>query len=251
MTTLLSLNNICVSFDQRMVLDHVSLELNRGQITTLIGPNGAGKSTLIKVILGLISADSGDITRASKLRIGYVPQKISLDESFPLTVERFLKLARHSSKPGLTKVIRQLSIDSLLKRQMVRLSGGEMQRVLLARALLGEPQLLVLDEPVQGVDISGQIELYQLIADIAQQMGCGVLLVSHDLHLVMAGTDHVICLNHHVCCHGEPESVAQHPEFARLFAQNERQQLAVYTHHHVCDDHDHNHNHQPSTEENN
>lgn len=241
MTTLLSLNNICVSFDQRMVLDHVSLELNRGQITTLIGPNGAGKSTLIKVILGLISADSGNITRSSKLRIGYVPQKISVDESFPLNVERFLKLARHYSRKRLSKVIGQLSIEGLLQRQLVRLSGGEMQRVLLARALLGEPQLLVLDEPVQGVDIAGQIELYQLISEIAQQIDCAVLLVSHDLHLVMAGTDHVICLNHHVCCHGEPESVAQHPEFARLFAQNERQQLAVYTHHHVCDEHDHHH----------
>ncbi len=247
MTTLLSLNNICVSFDRRMVLDHVSLELNRGQITTLIGPNGAGKSTLIKVILGLIPADSGNITRASKLRIGYVPQRISVDESFPLSVERFLKLARHYSRKHLIKVIEQLSIESLLQRQLVRLSGGEMQRVLLARALLGEPQLLVLDEPVQGVDIAGQIELYQLISDIAQQVDCAVLLVSHDLHLVMAGTDHVICLNHHVCCHGEPESVAQHPEFARLFAQNERQQLAVYTHHHVCDEHDH---HQASSQEN-
>ncbi|WP_432464020.1 zinc ABC transporter ATP-binding protein ZnuC [Agarivorans sp. QJM3NY_33] len=248
MTTLLSLSNVCVSFDQRLVLDHVSLELNRGQITTLIGPNGAGKSTLVKVILGLLRADSGNITKATKLRIGYVPQKINLDESFPLTVERFLKLARHYSKQDLSRVIRQLGIDGLLTRQIVRLSGGELQRVLLARALLGKPQLLVLDEPVQGVDISGQIELYQLIADIAQQINCGVLLVSHDLHLVMAGTDHVICLNHHVCCHGEPESVAQHPEFARLFAHNERQQLAVYTHHHVCDEQDHQHH--ASTEEN-
>lgn len=239
MATLLSLSEVSLSFDQRRVLDNISLELNQGEITTLIGPNGAGKSTLVKVILGLLNADSGVITRAPKLKIGYVPQKIAWDEGMPLTAERFLRLASNDAKAKLREVVNLLAIDGLLKRQMARLSGGEMQRVLLARALLREPQLLVLDEPVQGVDISGQVELYQLITELTAKMNFAVLLVSHDLHLVMAGTDQVICLNHHICCKGAPESVAKHPEFARLFAQNEQQQLAVYTHHHQCDDHDH------------
>ncbi|RKF22078.1 zinc ABC transporter ATP-binding protein ZnuC [Alginatibacterium sediminis] len=251
--SLLTLQNVCLSFDERRVLDRINLSLFPGQITTLIGPNGSGKSTLIKVILGLTKADSGEIERRAKLRIGYVPQKVNVDESLPLTVKGFLKLSRHGSQQDLPQAIELLGIESLMTRQVSKLSGGEMQRVLLARAILARPQLLVLDEPVQGVDINGQIELYQLITQIAQSLNAAVFMVSHDLHLVMASTDHVICLNHHICCEGQPESVAQHPEFAKLFAGEEQQQLAVYTHHHHCDDHDHEHlnQHQVVTEEDN
>ncbi|MGL5286462.1 MAG: zinc ABC transporter ATP-binding protein ZnuC [Aeromonas sp.] len=244
MTTLVELKDVCLSFEGRPVLDNISLTLDKGKITTLVGPNGAGKSTLSKLVLGLLKHDSGEILRQPRLRIGYVPQKIHLDPTLPITVERFLKLAR-GSRRALGEVLSRLDISDLLQNRMQQLSGGELQRVLLARALLVEPELLVLDEPVQGVDVSGQIELYALISALAGELHCAVLMVSHDLHLVMASTHEVICLNGHVCCHGAPESVARHPEFARLFGRPEQEQLAVYTHHHHCDGEHHHHHGAP------
>lgn len=241
MSQLVELKEVSLAFEGRPVLDKVSLSLAKGRITTLVGPNGAGKSTLSKLVLGLIKPDSGQIIRRRALRIGYVPQKIHLDPTLPITVERFLTLARGRRRP-LIEVLTRVGADDLLTNRMQQLSGGELQRVLLARALLAEPELLVLDEPVQGVDVSGQVELYALIGELARELGCAVLMVSHDLHLVMASTHEVICLNGHICCHGAPESVACHPEFARLFGRPEREQLAVYTHHHHCDG-EHRHPH--------
>jgi len=234
---LLTLSDIRLHRDGRSVLEGVSLQLNAGEILTLIGPNGAGKTCLVRIALGLLQADSG--TRRSKagLRVGYMPQKLGLNEALPLDVQRFLQLARPGLKTdALEQALGDVGAHHVLQTPVIRLSGGELQRVLLARALLLEPELLVLDEPAQGVDITGQEELYALIAKVRNQRGCGVLMVSHDLHLVMADTDHVLCLNRHVCCEGHPESVSAHPEYLRLFGVQGAKGLAVYSHHH-----DHHH----------
>lgn len=244
MPPLVALENVSLAFDGRIVLDNISFQLEASKIITLIGPNGAGKSTLSKLVLGLLSPDSGKIARQPNLRIGYVPQKLYLDPTLPLTVQRFLQLGKNS-RLSVEQALAQVGAENLLTQKMQKLSGGECQRVLLARALLVKPQLLVLDEPVQGVDVNGQIELYRLISELAKSLQCAVLMVSHDLHLVMASTHEVICLNRHICCHGEPQSVTRHPEFARLFGRQEQQALAVYTHHHHCDGEHHQHGPKP------
>ncbi len=235
--TLLSARGICVSLQGRQIIDQVSLSVKRGEIVTLIGPNGAGKTTLVRVILGLLKPQAGKVELAPSLRIGYMPQRLHLSENLPLTVRRFLHLGCQTScETDLGKVIDRLSIAHLLDSPLQKLSGGEHQRILLARALLRRPDLLVLDEPVQGVDVTGQAALYNLITTIRDELGCGVLMVSHDLHLVMATTDQVLCLNQHVCCSGHPESVSQHPAYLELFGTPASAKLAVYTHHH---DHTH------------
>ncbi len=234
---LVTASGINVTLQGRQILDGVNLSVLRGQIVTLIGPNGAGKTTLVRVILGLLKPGAGEIMRQPGMRIGYMPQRLHLSENLPLTVRRFLDLGCHKQcESDLLGVIRQLEIGHLLESPLQRLSGGEHQRVLLARALLRKPDLLVLDEPVQGVDVTGQAALYGLITKIREQLGCGVLMISHDLHLVMATTDQVLCLNHHVCCSGHPDSVSQHPAYLELFGAPASAKLAVYTHHH---DHTH------------
>lgn len=233
---MIELQQVCKTYDGRTVLDGVNLLLNDREICTLIGPNGAGKSTLVKLIAGLELPDSGRILRLAGLRVGYVPQRLRLDSSMPLKVSRFLSLA-DSSKANRAAVLEQLGILHLSNSQVNSLSGGELQRVLLARAMLRKPQLLVLDEPLQGVDVAGQVTLYRLIASLRDQLGCAILMVSHDLHLVMAQTDSVVCLNQHVCCQGKPDSVSKHPEYLRLFGRNVADDIAVYTHNH---DHQHN-----------
>ncbi|WP_163836254.1 zinc ABC transporter ATP-binding protein ZnuC [Spartinivicinus ruber] len=232
---LVSLTNIGVSFQQRQVLQSVNLELHQGEIVTLIGPNGAGKTTLVKLVLGLLAPDRGERFQQHNLRIGYMPQRLHIEPTFPLTVERFLALAGHYSIPEIKAALARVGVSRLQKSPVQKVSGGEMQRILLARALLRKPQLLVLDEPVQGVDISGQKELYRLIQSIRNEIDCGVLMVSHDLHLVMAATDRVVCLNRHICCSGSPSQISNHPEYLALFGEPE-EELAVYTHHH---DHQH------------
>lgn len=224
----------------RQILQNADLDLATGKIVTLIGPNGAGKTTLVRAVLGLIKVDQGSIDKAADLRIGYMPQKLHLDASLPLTVARFLALGG-KARVDLGEILQLTGIDKLINMPIQSLSGGETQRVLLARALLRDPQLLVLDEPVQGVDVGGQAALYALINEIRNQRQCGVLLVSHDLHLVMATTDTVICLNQHVCCHGHPEQVTNHPAYLALFGDAlggavVTPQVAIYTHHH---DHQH------------
>ena len=220
----------------RHILQNVDLDLQPGEIVTLIGPNGAGKTTLVRMMLGLERPDAGDIHRQSALKIGYAPQRFDVDPAIPLTVARFLTLGGRADALKIAAVLQEVGADGLAQRQIAKLSGGELQRVVLARALLRDPQLLVLDEPVRGVDFSGEAELYKLIGTIRDRRGVGVLLVSHDLHVVMAQSDRVICLNGHVCCSGMPQRVAQHPEYARLFGPAAASAIGIYQHHH---DHSH------------
>lgn len=236
-TPLATLQHIGLRLGQRVILHDVSLEVYPQSILTIIGPNGAGKSTLLKILLGLQRPDHGTVWRSKALQVGYVPQTFHLDHLLPLTVERFigLKLRHHDTK-AVRHAAAEVGVESLLSQAVQSLSGGELQRVLLARALLNRPQLLVLDEPGQGVDVSGLSELYQLISRLKQDYGYGVVMVSHDLHLVMAATDQVLCLNQHICCSGQPEAVSRHPEYLRLFGGLRTAGLAVYTHHH---DHQH------------
>lgn len=229
---LITAKGVNKSFGDRPVLQNVDLTLRPGKAVTLIGPNGAGKTTFVRILLGLLTADSGSIVRRDDLRIGYMPQKIALEATMPLTVRRFLKLARKASNSRISEELALLSIEHLADQQLIALSGGELQRVLLARALLPNPHLLILDEPAQGVDLTGQAELYQLIGRIRADRGCGVLMISHDLQLVMSATDEVVCLNHHICCHGEPEQVSNDPAFIDLFGPNLSPGLALYTHNH-------------------
>ena len=227
---LVQVHHIDVQFQQHTALQDVSLKMQRDQIITLIGPNGAGKSTLVRVMLGLLTPHKGSVFIKPNMRIGYMPQRLTLDPILPLTVKRFLTLG--SLKKSAQHVLTEVGADHLFKRPLQNLSGGEMQRVLLARALLREPDLLVLDEPIQGVDVLGQYELYELIAQIRKQRGCGILMVSHDLHIVMAATDCVVCLNQKVCCEGHPKTVVQHPAYLKLFGPRAARDLAIYTHSH-------------------
>ncbi|OLU29469.1 zinc ABC transporter ATP-binding protein ZnuC [Pseudomonas sp. PA15(2017)] len=232
---LIRLEGLTVGFTGQTVLDKVELTIQPGQIVTLIGPNGAGKTTLVRAVLGLLTPDSGTVWRKPKLRIGYMPQKLHVDPTLPLSVLRFLRLVPGVDRPRAQAALAEVGASQVLDSPLQGISGGEMQRVLLARALLREPQLLVLDEPVQGVDVAGQAELYRLITRLRDRHGCGVLMVSHDLHLVMSTTDQVVCLNRHVCCSGHPEQVSFDPAFVELFGRD-AQSLAVYHHHH---DHEH------------
>ncbi|MBP6121248.1 MULTISPECIES: zinc ABC transporter ATP-binding protein ZnuC [Providencia] len=232
MQPLLNLNKISVSFGAKQVLKDVTFELNKGDIVTLLGPNGAGKSTIVRVVLGLLEPTSGTIKRASKLSVGYVPQKLHLDTTLPLTVKRFMMLKIGVRSTHLLPALERVKATHLIDQPMQKLSGGETQRVLLARALLNKPDLLVLDEPAQGVDITGQVALYDLINQLRTELGCAVLMVSHDLHLVMAKTDKVLCINGHICCSGTPDAVSNHPEFVAMFGYRGAQQLGVYRHQH-------------------
>ncbi|MNF39390.1 Zinc import ATP-binding protein ZnuC [compost metagenome] len=228
---LIRLSGIGVSFRGQNVLQDVQLSVKPGEIVTLIGPNGAGKTTLVRAVLGLLKPDSGSVWRKPKLRIGYMPQKLHVDATLPLSVLRFLRLVPGVDRARAQAALAEVGAGQVLDSPLQSISGGELQRVLLARALLREPQLLVLDEPVQGVDVSGQAELYRLITQLRDRHGCGVLMVSHDLHLVMSTTDQVVCLNRHVCCSGHPEQVSGDPAFVELFGKN-AQSLAIYHHHH-------------------
>ncbi|MFZ5789876.1 MAG: zinc ABC transporter ATP-binding protein ZnuC [Pseudomonadota bacterium] len=233
---LVAVERLTQRFGADTILDAVDLSVAAGEIVTLIGPNGAGKTTLVRVVLGLLAPSAGRVRRRPDLKIGYMPQRFELPDTLPITVERFLSLAGRVDRAMIADALREVGAQRLLGSAMQSLSGGELQRVLLARALVREPELLVLDEPVRGVDVSGQAELYDLIAQIRRSRGCGVLMVSHDLHLVMAATDRVICLNHHVCCAGRPETVSEHPEYLALFGAGAAERIAFYTHHH---DHEH------------
>ena len=219
----------------RKVLQEVDFSIARNEIVTLIGPNGCGKTTLLRCLLGLIKADSGRIRRRRGLRIGYVPQQVHFEPNFPMTVRYFLKIST-KSPVNPAQVVELAKIGKLLDHQMRQLSGGELQRVLLAQALLSKPELLVLDEPVQGVDFGGQAELYRMIRNVSRERECAVVMVSHDLHLVMADTDRVLCLNGHICCSGTPQGVSKDPAFVKLFGEDVARQIAFYVHRH---DHQH------------
>ncbi|KFA59254.1 Zinc ABC transporter, ATP-binding protein ZnuC [Gilliamella apicola] len=236
MTQLISLDNVSVEINHQKILDDVSLSINLNQIITLLGPNGAGKSTMVKVILGLIPHTSGEIKRLANLTIGYIPQSINLNPTLPITVKRFMHLNKKLKNKDIINSLSLVEAEYLIDKSIHQLSGGELQRVLLAQALAKCPQLLILDEPTQGLDVNGQILLYDLIVSAKKQFNCGVLMVSHDLHLVMAKTDEVICLNHHICCSGTPAIVSNDPEFISLFGGHCASQIAVYKH---CHNHQH------------
>lgn len=216
----------------KKLLDDISLKLFKGDIVTLIGPNGAGKSSLLKLIISEYKPTRGKITWSKDCRLGYMPQRFHIDPSLPLTVSGFLQLSGSRSAQAQEQVLQEVGASHLLDAAMQQLSGGETQRILLARALIREPNLLILDEPAQALDVYGQKELYQLLAKIRAQRNCGILMVSHDLHLVMAGTDQVLCLNQHLCCSGTPESVMKHPQYQALFGNELGDSIAIYTHHH-------------------
>lgn len=214
----------------------VSVEVGEGEVLAVLGPNGAGKTTLVRTLLGLIRRYSGEVKRARGLKIGYMPQRLRVDPIVPLTVRRFLKLNNRLSRLDIRRALKEVGAPHVEISPVQVISGGEFQRVLLARALLREPEILVLDEPAQGVDVAGQGELYKLIARLRDRYRCAVLMISQDLHLVMESADSVVCLNHHICCTGKPEAVSRHPEYLKLFGALRPGGLAVYTH-----DHDHRH----------
>jgi zinc transport system ATP-binding protein len=233
---LLELKDAGVFRDNRWLVRHINLSVSAGEIVTLIGPNGSGKSTTAKMALQIIKPDEGSVSHQNGLRIGYVPQKLSLDRTLPLSVERLMSLTAPVKREEITKALERVGIPHLLKAQIANLSGGELQRALIARAIARNPNLLVLDEPVQGVDFNGEAILYELIQKVRDETGCAILLISHDLHLVMAATDRVLCLNGHICCSGTPEEVSSSPDYMRLFGSRATLPLAVYQH-----QHDHTH----------
>lgn len=220
----------------RWLVRGVDLAIRPGEIVTLVGPNGSGKSTTARMATGVLAPSEGIATRRPGLVVGYVPQKLAIDWTLPLTVARLLRLTARPTKTEIAAALDQVGIAHLADAEVQTLSGGEFQRALLARAMIRRPDLLVLDEPLQGVDFAGEAALYDLIARYRRETGCGVLLISHDLHIVMAETDTVICLNGHVCCSGSPQLVANSPEYARLFGARAAASIAVYRH-----DHDHEH----------
>lgn len=220
----------------RWAVRDVTFTVEAGEIVTLIGPNGAGKSTTAKLALGITKPTAGTATRSANMVVGYVPQKMAIDWTMPLTVGRFMRLTDRLNSAEVTGALERTSVAHLVKEQMRTLSGGEFQRVLLARASARKPDLLVLDEPAQGVDFQGETALYRLIGDLRDELGCGVLMISHDLHLVMAQTDKVICLNGHMCCAGTPTAVSESVDYQTLFGNRAGEALAVYQH-----KHDHTH----------
>ena len=233
---LVSLENAGVCLSDKWLVRGVSLDVRRGEIVTLIGPNGSGKSTTAKMALGVINPSEGCARCKSNIRVGYVPQSLFVDWTMPLTVKRFMSLTQRTDESDIQRALSSTGTEHLEKAQVKNLSGGEFQRVLLARAVVNTPELLVLDEPVQGVDFNGEIALYRLIEEIRSLLNCGIILISHDLHVVMSSTDRVICLNGHVCCSGNPEAVAATPEFRTLFGDRAANELAFYRHRH---DHEH------------
>ena len=232
---LVKLSNAGVFKDNKWLVKGVDLEIHRGKIVTLIGPNGSGKSTTAKIILGLYKNIEGSVQRFTK-KIAYVPQKVTIDWTLPIRVIDFMVLTQNLNSDVISNALNLAGVEHLKTRNLRDLSGGEFQRVLLARAIAKKPELLVLDEPVQGVDYSGEVALYGLIKNISESLNCGILLISHDLHVVMSATNHVVCLNGHVCCSGSPVDVAQNKNYKELFGDQSSQLLSIY-------EHEHNHAH--------
>lgn len=236
--SLIAAENICVRLGGTEVLHAVSLAIDPGEIVTILGPNGSGKSTLLRALLGIVPLRSGRVTKAGALRIGYVPQRLSIDRTMPMTARRFLSLPVRHSLGETDAALARVGVPEAADRPMTGLSGGQLQRVLLARALLTKPDLLILDEPTQGLDQPGEAAFYRLIEEVRRETGAAVLMVSHDLHVVMSASDRVICLNGHICCEGTPRVVSNAPEYRALFGLGTQGALALYQHQH---DHDHTH----------
>ena len=236
-TPLVQARGLHVRAGVREVVSNVDLAISRGEIVTLIGPNGAGKTSVVRAILGLIEPSGGTIVRQPNLKIGYMPQRLAIDPTLPLPVNRFLALSGRAGGGRRRAVLEEVGATHVWDTPLADISGGEFQRVLLARALLREPDLLVLDEPAQAIDVNGQAELYEMIGTIRDRRVCGILLVSHDLHLVMSATDQVVCINTHLCCAGTPDTVSRDPSYLALFGDQVAANFALYQHHH-----DHHHN---------
>lgn len=232
-TILIETSELSFKVRSKWILDHVSLTVEENDFITIVGPNGAGKTTLLKLILGITKPTKGSVTKHSNLRIGYVPQRFTPDPILPINVEYFLSLSPNYKKENLKDIFKLSQIDHLLKNDLYTLSGGEMQRVLMARAMLNDPNLLILDEPAQNLDISGQLNLYKLIQNIHQERKCAILMVSHDLHMVMAQTNQVYCLYHHICCSGKAEQVMKDQKFLDIFGDDFAKMMTVYQHHHT------------------
>ncbi|CCB67300.1 Zinc import ATP-binding protein ZnuC [Hyphomicrobium sp. MC1] len=235
-TALISARGLAMTRGSREVLWNIDLDVHRGEIVTLIGPNGAGKTTLVRLLLGIERPTRGRIEKPASTRIGYVPQRFDVDSTIPMTVASFLALGANVTTDEIKRALEETGAARTLDQQLSKLSGGETQRVLIARALLRRPDLLILDEPASGVDFTGEADLYDMIGCLRDRHNLGVLLVSHDLHVVMAKSDRVICLNGHVCCSGKPEDVSQHASYVRIFGPHAATALGVYRHHH---DHQH------------
>lgn len=239
--SLIAADHICVRFGPDEVLHDITLRVEPAEIVTILGPNGSGKSTLLRALLGIVPVAEGRILREAGLRVGYVPQKLTVDRTMPITVRRFLSLPTRVSDQAATEVLARVGMAGQGGEQMTTLSGGQQQRVLLARALLGTPQLLMLDEPTSGLDQPGEAAFYRLIEEVRRDTGAAVLMISHDLHVVMAASDRVICLNGHICCEGTPRVVSTAPEYRALFGLGTQGALALYRH-----EHDHGHDDGPA-----
>lgn len=237
---LIQARGLTVNLRGRAVLQGVDLQIQMGEVVTIVGPNGSGKTTLLRALIGAVPISTGTVTRSDGLVIGYVPQKLALDSTLPLTVARFLTLPRKRPKARIEEILETVGAPGMAGTQMAELSGGQFQRVLLARALLREPQILIMDEPTQSLDQPGIAAFYALIDQVRKNLGCAVLMVSHDLLVVMRASDRVICLNGHVCCEGSPVDVSAAPEYQALFGPGGTHALALYQHHH---DHAHHHGH--------
>ena len=241
--SLVDVQNLSVRYGARTVLSRVSLHVDKGEIVTIVGPNGSGKTSLLRVIIGAVKSFEGHAQLGTGTKIGYVPQKLHVDETLPITVSRFLKLPGGVTAADIAQALEQAGVPDLSRAQLSQLSGGQFQRVLLARALIGKPDLLLLDEATQGLDQRGSAAFYQQIERVRQATGCAVLMISHELHVVMSASDRVICLNGHVCCEGTPAVVASAPEYRALFGTGTGGALALYRH-----EHDHGHDHCDHTE---
>lgn len=256
MAALIGAERLSVVQDGHPILTDVSLAVQAGEIVTILGPNGSGKSTLLRALLGIVPASGGQVRRKPGMVVGYVPQRLAIDRTLPMTVRRFLSLPKRVGDDDAAAALLRVGVPEVAGRQMADLSGGQFQRVLLARALLAKPDILVLDEPTQGLDHPGEAAFYRLIEEVRRETGVAVLMVSHDLHVVMAASDRVICLNGHICCEGTPRVVSTAPEYRALFGLGTQGALALYQHvhdhshdgghdhaHHDHHHHDHDHHH--------